>query len=76
MAAPLKKLIIDGIEIEVDGAMTIIQAAEVAGVEIPRFCYHERLTIAGNYVYFGTQEGTGGLYKNGGSAKDNYRKIV
>jgi NADH-quinone oxidoreductase subunit G len=48
MAAPLKKLIIDGIEIEVDGAMTIIQAAEVAGVEIPRFCYHERLTIAGN----------------------------
>ncbi|MEO6299682.1 MAG: NADH-quinone oxidoreductase subunit NuoG [Paracoccaceae bacterium] len=48
MAAPLKKLIIDGIEIEVDGAMTIIQAAEVAGVEIPRFCYQERLTIAGN----------------------------
>ena len=44
----LKKLIIDGIEVEVDGAMTIIQAAEVAGVEIPRFCYHERLTIAGN----------------------------
>ena len=44
----LKKLIIDGIEIEVDPAMTLIQAAEVAGVEIPRFCYHERLTIAGN----------------------------
>ena len=44
----LKKLVIDGIEVEVDGAMTIIQAAEVAGVEIPRFCYHERLTIAGN----------------------------
>ena len=44
----LKKVIIDGIEVEVDGAMTLIQAAEVAGVEIPRFCYHERLTIAGN----------------------------
>ena len=44
----LKKIIIDGIEVEVDPAMTIIQAAEVAGVEIPRFCYHERLTIAGN----------------------------
>ncbi|AZL57980.1 NADH-quinone oxidoreductase subunit G [Tabrizicola piscis] len=44
----LKKISIDGIEVEVDGAMTIIQAAEVAGVEIPRFCYHERLTIAGN----------------------------
>ena len=44
----LKKLIIDGIEVEVDPAMTLIQAAEVAGVEIPRFCYHERLTIAGN----------------------------
>ncbi|WP_323042118.1 NADH-quinone oxidoreductase subunit NuoG [Gemmobacter sp.] len=44
----LKKVIIDGIEVEVDAAMTIIQAAEVAGVEIPRFCYHERLSIAGN----------------------------
>ena len=44
----LKKLIIDGIEIEVDPALTLIQAAELAGVEIPRFCYHERLTIAGN----------------------------
>ncbi len=44
----LKKINIDGIEVEVDGAMTIIQAAEVAGIEIPRFCYHERLSIAGN----------------------------
>ncbi len=44
----LKKIIIDGIEVEVDGAMTIIQAAEAAGIEVPRFCYHERLTIAGN----------------------------
>ncbi len=44
----LKKISIDGNIVEVDGAMTIIQAAEVAGVEIPRFCYHERLTIAGN----------------------------
>ena len=44
----LKKIIIDGIEVEVDGAMTLIQAAEAAGVEVPRFCYHERLTIAGN----------------------------
>lgn len=44
----LKKIIIDDQELEVDGAMTILQAAEVAGIEIPRFCYHERLTIAGN----------------------------
>ncbi|MBL1437185.1 MAG: NADH-quinone oxidoreductase subunit G [Rhodobacteraceae bacterium] len=44
----LKKIIIDGNEVEVDGAMTILQAAEVAGIEIPRFCYHERLSIAGN----------------------------
>ncbi len=44
----LKKVSIDGIEVEVDGTMTLIQAAEVAGVAIPRFCYHERLTIAGN----------------------------
>jgi NADH-quinone oxidoreductase subunit G len=44
----LKPISIDGIVVEVDGAMTLIQAAEVAGVEIPRFCYHERLSIAGN----------------------------
>ena len=44
----LKKIDIDGREIEVDGAMTLIQACEEAGVEIPRFCYHERLSIAGN----------------------------
>jgi len=44
----LRKINIDGTEIEVDGAMTLIQACEEAGVEIPRFCYHERLTIAGN----------------------------
>ena len=44
----LRKIIIDGAEIEVDGAMTLIQACEVAGVEVPRFCYHERLSIAGN----------------------------
>jgi NADH-quinone oxidoreductase subunit G len=44
----LRKVIIDGTEVEVDGTMTLIQACEEAGVEIPRFCYHERLTIAGN----------------------------
>jgi NADH-quinone oxidoreductase subunit G len=46
--ADLKKIIIDGREIEVDPAMTLIQACEQAGIEIPRFCYHERLSIAGN----------------------------
>ncbi|MEO3413836.1 NADH-quinone oxidoreductase subunit NuoG [Roseovarius sp. CAU 1744] len=44
----LRKIIIDDNEIEVDGAMTLIQACEQAGVEVPRFCYHERLSIAGN----------------------------
>ena len=44
----LRKINIDGKDIEVDGAMTLIQACEEAGVEVPRFCYHERLTIAGN----------------------------
>ena len=43
-----RKIIIDETEVEVDGAMTLIQACEVAGVEIPWFCYHERLSIAGN----------------------------
>jgi len=44
----LRKINIDGTEIEVDGALTLIQACEQAGVEVPRFCYHERLSIAGN----------------------------
>ncbi|PIB24324.1 NADH-quinone oxidoreductase subunit G [Amylibacter kogurei] len=44
----LRKVIIDDNEVEVDGAMTVLQACEVAGIEVPRFCYHERLTIAGN----------------------------
>jgi NADH-quinone oxidoreductase subunit G len=44
----LRKIIIDDQEVEVDGAMTLIQACEQVGIEIPRFCYHERLSIAGN----------------------------
>jgi len=44
----LRKIVIDGQEIEADPAMTLIQACEQAGIEIPRFCYHERLSIAGN----------------------------
>ncbi len=44
----LRKIVIDGLELEVDPAMTLIQACEQAGIEIPRFCYHERLSIAGN----------------------------
>ncbi|RFP89733.1 NADH-quinone oxidoreductase subunit G [Rhodobacteraceae bacterium 63075] len=43
-----RKIIIDDNEVEVDGAMTLIQACEEAGIEVPRFCYHERLSIAGN----------------------------
>ena len=44
----MPKLTIDGIEVEVAQGSTILQAAEQAGIEIPRFCYHERLSIAGN----------------------------
>ncbi|MDO6589818.1 NADH-quinone oxidoreductase subunit G [Loktanella sp. D2R18] len=44
----LRKVVIDGTEVEVDGAMTLIQACEQVGIEVPRFCYHERLSIAGN----------------------------
>jgi NADH-quinone oxidoreductase subunit G len=43
-----KQLIIDGTAIEVEDGITLLQACEQAGVEIPRFCYHERLSIAGN----------------------------
>ena len=46
--AELRTIKIDGIEIQVDPNLTLIQACEQAGIEIPRFCYHERLSIAGN----------------------------
>jgi len=42
------KIIINDKEIEFEEGMTVLQACEIAGVEIPRFCYHERLSIAGN----------------------------
>src|SRR6201995_2984252 len=44
----MPKLIVDGTEIEVPQGATVLQACELAGKEIPRFCYHERLSIAGN----------------------------
>ena len=44
----MPKLTIDGQEIEVQDGITVLQACEQIGVEIPRFCYHERLSIAGN----------------------------
>ncbi|MFZ4069636.1 MAG: NADH-quinone oxidoreductase subunit NuoG [Caulobacterales bacterium] len=44
----MAKIVIDGAEIEVPADYTLLQACEAAGAEIPRFCYHERLSIAGN----------------------------
>jgi NADH-quinone oxidoreductase subunit G len=44
----MPKLTIDGIAVEVEPGLSVLQACERAGVEIPRFCYHERLSIAGN----------------------------
>ncbi|MHA6720516.1 NADH-quinone oxidoreductase subunit NuoG [Sphingomonas sp. RS6] len=44
----MPKLKVDGIEVEVPQGATVLQACEAAGKEIPRFCYHERLSIAGN----------------------------
>jgi NADH-quinone oxidoreductase subunit G len=44
----MPKLIINGKEHEMPNGITLIQACKIAGVEIPRFCYHERLSIAGN----------------------------
>ena len=43
-----RKLIIDGKEIEAEETLTLLSACEQAGAEIPRFCYHERLSVAGN----------------------------
>ncbi|MEK9976036.1 MAG: NADH-quinone oxidoreductase subunit NuoG [Pelagibacteraceae bacterium] len=44
----MPKVTVDGIEVEVEAGSTVLQACEAAGKEIPRFCYHERLSIAGN----------------------------
>jgi NADH-quinone oxidoreductase subunit G len=44
----LRKLLVDGSEVEVPAHFTLLQACEAAGAEIPRFCFHERLSIAGN----------------------------
>ncbi|MBN9561626.1 MAG: NADH-quinone oxidoreductase subunit G [Alphaproteobacteria bacterium] len=44
----MAKVTVDGIEVEVPNGSTVLQACEAAGKEIPRFCYHERLSIAGN----------------------------
>ncbi len=44
----MPKVKVDGIEVEVPAGATVLQACEAAGKEIPRFCYHERLSIAGN----------------------------
>jgi NADH-quinone oxidoreductase subunit G len=44
----MPKLNINGRDIEVEDGITLLQACELAGAEIPRFCYHERLSIAGN----------------------------
>tara|TARA_Y100001958_G_scaffold158281_1_gene155652 strand:+ start:1950 stop:4004 length:2055 start_codon:yes stop_codon:yes gene_type:complete len=44
----MPKIIINGKEIEFEKGMTVLQACELADVEIPRFCYHEKLSIAGN----------------------------
>ena len=44
----MTKIVVDGKEIDIPGEYTLLQACEAAGAEIPRFCFHERLSIAGN----------------------------
>ena len=44
----MPKIIVNNKEVEFEEGMTVLQACELAGEEIPRFCYHERLSIAGN----------------------------
>src|SRR5471032_2952350 len=44
----MPKVKVNGVEVEFENGMTVLQVAELAGEEIPRFCYHERLSIAGN----------------------------
>src|SRR3974377_716162 len=44
----MSKIVIDGKEIDAPAEYTLLQACEAAGAEVPRFCFHERLSIAGN----------------------------
>jgi len=44
----MAKICVDGTELEVPDHYTLLQAAEEAGAEVPRFCFHERLSVAGN----------------------------
>lgn len=44
----MTKILVDGVEVDVPPELTLLQACEAAGAEIPRFCYHEKLSIAGN----------------------------
>ncbi len=47
-AADKIEVYVDGQKVLVDPSLTILQACAVAGIDIPRFCYHERLSVAGN----------------------------
>ena len=42
------KVTVDGIDVDVPPGSNVLQACEAAGIEVPRFCYHERLSVAGN----------------------------
>ena len=44
----MTKIVVDGNEVDIPPEYTLLQACEAAGAEIPRFCFHERLSIAGN----------------------------
>ena len=44
----MPKAIVDGTEVEFDAGLSVLQVAELGGAEVPRFCYHERLSVAGN----------------------------
>ena len=44
----MPKLTVNGVEVEVPAGASVLQACEESGAEVPRFCYHERLSIAGN----------------------------
>jgi NADH-quinone oxidoreductase subunit G len=41
----MAKVVIDGTELDLDPSLTLLQACELAGAEIPRFCFHERLSL-------------------------------
>ena len=72
-----RKLIVDGKEVEAEETLTLLQACEQAGAEIPRFCFHERLSVAAALaVLAGAGSPAAGLAAGGPTALGRVRRLL